>query len=355
MPTNAQGAGPTKDDQEPFPDKEATKTTRVRKKKGVAYPALLITQNSRRFYFSTIPVDDLFPSCFVSRRDDDPLTGFQRGLNESRANDIAQYLAAGSGSIPSNIVLSAQTSTGFSYSRSSKSISFSRAPFGFLVIDGQHRLWGYHKCSVQHRVPVAIYEGLTRAEEARLFIDINTTQRGVPATLLLDIKQVAEMENAREQLLRDLFDKLQSDPKSAMAGRLSASESVRGKISRVTFNRALGGALESGVLMDADPAVRYRLLSNYLNAFDAELPDKRNLAKSSYFEAIFEIFDEVVRNTISVHRSAKQSELQQIIRPLAQLDFTAGLGGKATLTKKALVGALQTTLRKALPISGDML
>jgi DNA sulfur modification protein DndB len=42
-----------------------------RAKKPASYRALLITQNGRRFYFATVPVDDLFPCCFVARRDED--------------------------------------------------------------------------------------------------------------------------------------------------------------------------------------------------------------------------------------------------------------------------------------------
>jgi DGQHR domain-containing protein len=82
-------------------------------KRPISYPALRLNQNNHRFYFATTPVDDLFPSCFVARRDEDALSGFQRALNESRADDIAKYLASGSGSIPSNIVLSAQENAEF--------------------------------------------------------------------------------------------------------------------------------------------------------------------------------------------------------------------------------------------------
>jgi len=140
------------------------------------------------------------------------------------------------------------------------------------VLDGQHRLWGYQKCKVRHRVPVAIYSGLSRAEEAKLFIDINTTQRGVPAALLLDIKHIAEIESHKEEILRGLFDKLKSDSKSPMVGKLSTSKTLKGKISRVTFNRALSGVLDSGVLQEAETEdARYRVVVNYLNAFDAEL------------------------------------------------------------------------------------
>jgi DGQHR domain-containing protein len=189
------------------------------------YPALVLTQNQHRFYFTTIPVDDLFPYCFVARREDDPEVGFQRALSAGRAGDIALYLAAGDGSIPTNIVLSAQEGSEFTYNSRAKTISFSRVGNAFLVLDGQHRLWGYQKCGIRHRVPVAIYSGLSRNVETKLFIDINTNQRGVPASLLLDIRQLAQMESARDSLIRGLFDKLNADRDSALNGKLSPAKS----------------------------------------------------------------------------------------------------------------------------------
>ena len=188
-----------------------------------SFQAIPLTQNEHRFYFCTIPVDELFPYCFVARRQEDAASGFQRSLSLDRANDIAQYLSAGKGSIPTNVVLSAQAEAALKYSSSSKVLSFFKVERAFLVLDGQHRLWGYSKCSKKHRVPVAIYQNLSRAEEAKLFVDINTNQRGVPAALLLDIKQLAEIETAKESILRSLFDRLNTDAKSAMLGRLSPS------------------------------------------------------------------------------------------------------------------------------------
>lgn len=323
-------------------------------KRAISFPALRLKQNNHRFYFATIPVDDLFSSCFVARRDEDSLAGFQRALNESRADDIAAYLASGSGSIPSNIVLSAQPISEFRYDRRSKSIFFRSTKSAFLVLDGQHRLWGYQKCRIRHRVPVAIYDGLSRAEEAKLFIDINTTQRGVPAALLLDIKQVAQLETVKEQTLRSIFDRLYQDAESPLAGKLSLSKSVAGKISRVTFNRALGGALSAGTLLDAENEQRYRLIRNYLNAFDAELPDKSLLTRASFFEAIFEIFDFVVQSAIATSKNAKQAAIQKVIKPLARLNFQ-GSGGKQLLDKKAISTLMQSTLRTKTPISDEML
>lgn len=320
---------------------------------GYSYPALPITQNKHRFYFSTIPVADLFPSCFVARRNEDPIAGFQRTLSETRANDIANYLASGLGSIPTNIVLSAQSAADLRYNSRSKTISYNRVKNAFLVLDGQHRLWGYHKCSVTHRVPVAIYVNLSRSEEARLFVDINTNQRGVSAALLLDIKQIANLENNDEQLLRTLFDRLQQDPHSPLVGKLSAAKSAPGKISRISFNRSLQPLIASGVLSNVDQETKYKLILNYLNAFDAELDDKSYLTRSAYFEAIFDLLDEVVNNSLAIYNNVKQESLQNTIQPLAKINLFATMG--TSITKKGILDSMKAILRRSLPLSDDLL
>jgi DNA sulfur modification protein DndB len=320
----------------------------------ISYPALLLTQNKHRFFFLTIPVDDLFPSCFVSRREEEPVQGFQRALNESRADDIAKYLADGSGSIPSNIVLSAQEIAGFKYDPRTKSVSFGRAKAAFLVLDGQHRLWGYQKCGVRHRVPIAVYDGLSRAEEAKLFIDINTTQRGVPAALLLDIKNLAQIELDMDATLRALFDRLSTDHESPLIGRLSPARSIVGKISRVTFNRAVAPVLTGTVMMGTPPESRYKLIKNYLNAFDAELADKKLLVRSSFFEALFSMFDSIIQTTVATSRNAKQATIQNIVQPLARLDYRLS-GSDGILDKKGIISLMRSTLHTSTPISNEML
>ncbi len=139
-----------------------------------------------------------------------------------------------------------------------------------------------------------------------------------------------------------------------LAGKLSKSKSLAGRISRVTFNRALSPALESGVFLDTDPHLRYPLLVNYLRAFDAALEDKRYLVRSAFFEAIFEVLDEIVRTAVTLQGNVKQESLQQVIAPLTRLDFT-GVGSRQLLSKKEIVALIRATLRKSSPISGDML
>src|SRR5438067_6401064 len=154
----------------------------------LSYSVSLITQGDHRFFTLSMPSDALAETCFVSTRHDDPDGGFQRQLDENRAKEIAKYIDEGLGTIPGSIILSAQPEAKLTYDSRRKTIQFEKIRRAFLIIDGQHRVYGFSLAKTSLRVPVVIYEGLGRVAESRLFIDINTKQRSVPNELLLDIK-----------------------------------------------------------------------------------------------------------------------------------------------------------------------
>ena len=162
----------------------------------------LVTQGAHRFYTLTMPSDVLGRTCFVTTRNEDAKAGFQRVLDNDRAKQIANYIDVGFGTIPSSIVLSAQPDADLRII-GSKTIEFKDTAKAFLVLDGQHRVYGFSLAETVLRVPVVIYNGLSRQDETRLFIDINTKQRPVPNELLLDIKRLAEYETDLEKVLRE--------------------------------------------------------------------------------------------------------------------------------------------------------
>ena len=314
------------------------------KVKIVSYPSLLMSQNDHRFFLTSIPVSDLFSHCFVSNRSEDNIQGFQRQLSKARAEDIAEYLKKSTGSIPTNIVLSAQAEAELKYNSKSKSIGFKRIDKALLVLDGQHRLWGYDVCRTKfgkdYRVPVSIYENLDRSEEAKLFIDINTKQIGVPAALLLDIQHLAKMETDREAILRELFDGIRKTPSLKISQLMSPAKSVAGKISRVTFNRAIGQALDSSVLQGLDSKKRLTLLTNYLHAFESTLEDVSLLTRSSFLEAIFDIFEQAVRQSLLSYKDAKAASIAKVISPIAKYSYSDATLRSVGQVKKAVRAAL---------------
>lgn len=204
-----------------------------------SYSVSLISQGDYKFYSLTVPSDVLGATCFVSTRDDDPIEGFQRDLDEKRAIEIANYIDSGQGSIPTSIILSAQAAAELFYDSTKKTLHFNKVPKAFLILDGQHRVWGFNKAKTSLRVPVIIYNNLSRQDESRLFIDINTKQKPVSNALLLDIKKLAAYETEFEEFCRDIFDSLQKRTDSPLLGLMNPSKKQKGKISRVTFNESM--------------------------------------------------------------------------------------------------------------------
>src|ERR1035441_4820744 len=83
----------------------------------ISYTASLITQGKHRFFTLSMPSDVLAETCIVEPRNEEPLAGFQRALDERRAKEIAHYIDSGFGTIPSSIVLSAQKDAELEYRR----------------------------------------------------------------------------------------------------------------------------------------------------------------------------------------------------------------------------------------------
>jgi DGQHR domain-containing protein len=258
------------------------------------YSVSLVKQGRHQFYTLTMPSAVLAETCIVTSRKEDPKLGFQRELDERRALDIANYIDDDMGTIPSSIVLSAQNNAELKIVGKGKTLEFTNTKGAFLILDGQHRVYGFSKAKTSLRVPVVIYNGLSRREESRLFIDINTKQKPVPPQLLLDIKKLAEIESDSEGILREIFDSFDQDMRSVMAGSMSPSESARSKITRVTFNQAVKPLLQLFPSRSSDEI--FEILNAYLTAVLLEVSKKTTtpvIAKPVVFRAFMGIFRSV--------------------------------------------------------------
>ena len=284
------------------------------------YSVSLVRQGSHSFYTLTVPSDVLARTCTVTTRKEDPRQGFQRELDEKRAREIAQYIDEGLGTIPNSIVLSAQPSAELRIIGRGKTVEFIDRPGAFLILDGQHRVFGFSKAKTQLRVPVVIYNGLSRRDESRLFIDINTKQRPVPAQLLLDIKRLAEIEDSSEETLRDIFDQFHSDLSSALKGLMAPFETEKNKITRVTFNSAVKPLLE--LFLGKGSLEIYRILNSYLISTAVVLQKKSAtplLAKPVVFRAAMGLFPSVAQRVSDRYSGDYSSgNFAEIVNPIFQ-------------------------------------
>ncbi|WP_316805381.1 DGQHR domain-containing protein [Pedobacter nototheniae] len=304
--------------------------------KTVRYNALDCTQNNKVFYVAILPNSILEQVCFISRRDEDAEKGFQRTLNESRAKDIAKYLDENKGIIPSALILSAQDTAKFRFDKETGKIAFLTSPSSFMVLDGQHRLYGLLKATKTYDIPVVIFNGLNTASEVNLFIDINTTQKGVPTTLLLDIKNLSGRESKKEEKQRDLFDRLNKE--SVLAGLMSPAKSKVGKITRVSFNQATNELFESGFFQDKDIDTVYKGVKNYLEAaelvFKRSKSEKAKLTNSTLFRSLFAIFNEIIDAALKDSGDLKVESLTNSLDPISRIAFDLYTGtSNATFNK----------------------
>jgi DGQHR domain-containing protein len=283
----------------------------------ISYAARLVRQGSHRFFTLAMPSDVLAETCVVDTREENPDDGFQRVLDEKRAQEIADYIDRGFGTIPCSIVLSAQPEAKLEYNSRTQVLSFHKTARAFLILDGQHRVFGFKKAQSRLRIPVVIYNGLTKSDEVRLFIDINTKQRPVPNELLLDIKRMAETETNVEKLLHDVFDLFAKDKTSPLLGLMSSAKRSRGKISRVTFNYALRPIWNSFEGNDAEYV--YQALNAYLHTW---LPGLRandamnNITNPTLFRAAILLFPYVAEKVSDRHGDNYTVEnFNEVMRP----------------------------------------
>lgn len=280
----------------------------------------LVTQGKHQFYTLTMFSDVLAETCKVTTRREDPKKGFQRELDERRAKEIARYIDHENGTIPNSIVLSAQEEAELKIVGRGKTLEFTKTPGAFLILDGQHRVYGFSMATTRLRVPVVIYNGLSRKEETRLFIDINTKQKPVPSQLLLDIKHLADIESESEEVLRNIFDNFAEAKGSALSGHMSPAEASKTKLTRVTFNQAVKSNLALFSGREANEI--FEILNAYFLALRAEIEKKSDdflLNKPVVFRAFMGLFKYVAQRMVDrFGNEYTPANFQQIVAPIFQ-------------------------------------
>lgn len=275
----------------------------------LSYTASLVTQGRHKFYSLTMPSEVLADCSFVLTRDEDKELGFQRYLSKDRAQEIASYLDSGLGTIPTSVIISAQPEAELAYDNKNRTLSFNMIDKAFMIIDGQHRVYGFKLAKGRMRVPVIIYGDLNRSEEAQLFIDINGKQKQVPPELLLDIKRLANTQGDAERSMGIVFDLFDSEPGSSLLGLLSPHEKRPGLISRVTFNAAVKPLMD--LFGDAPPEKIYASLNVYFDAVKRVfgcLSDQIEFTSPAIFRGMATIFPEVQEKVRLEHNSIISGE-----------------------------------------------
>jgi DGQHR domain-containing protein len=148
----------------------------------VTVPALQL-QSSPPVYVTVISGKWLLKHTTPSWRIKDPIKGFQRIVNETRARQIARTVLDRDRTFPNAITLATDLKD---FKQSGSEIAIPNRT-RFLVVDGQHRLWAQTFSDKDGQYACIIHLNKTEREMAELFLEINDNQRRVPSSLRWDL------------------------------------------------------------------------------------------------------------------------------------------------------------------------
>lgn len=298
----------------------------------LSFPAFNLSRGDIGLYLIAINPVEIFPYTRVSRVDEDPEYGFQRALDTHRVKRISEYINDGK-IVPGAIILSSQDNKDIKFNPDDQKLSFPKTSGLFLVIDGQHRLFGSVKavkdfnCDI--KIPICILSNLNHIDEVQYFIDINGNQKGVSKTLRIELTKFLVEEESIDAIRLKLFDDLNSKPESPLFGHLSATKRSVGYISHVPFKAALDKILDKDPLKKLSYEKKQKLLNNYLSGVQAnldEIDQGRRLYQSAFFQAIFRVFEKSCDVALMYHRNYSEEAFCSIFRFLQDINYESHSG-----------------------------
>jgi len=290
----------------------------------ITLSALPVRYSKVEFYISIIPAKQLFKIAKVSRAEEDPEIGFQRTLGKQRAVNIKKYLDDGN-VIPGSIILSAQNISDLAFDSKDKTITFNDLANSFLVIDGQHRLYGANMSDVNVFLPVCIFKDLNTEQEVQYFLDVNGYQKGVPKTLRLELLKFIAEPTSKDAIRKGLFDSLDEEIESPLCGKMARTKSMPGKISHVPFKTAIDPILDLSPLNNITQDKRVKLLINYLTAIENILLRTFNktdkLSNAAFFQAVMGAFVDACNLCMTRYGNYKVDSFEKVLDPMTNIDF----------------------------------
>jgi len=177
-------------------------------------PALRAKMGGFTCYTFSIRPEYLLKIAYVAHRAKGKaadVDAYQRMIKQNRLREIAQYISD-DGTFPTNIVINIERDrhVRFDRAKQEQDIEHAGATYGWLwlspsygsawIIDGQHRLFAYsgHERAASSFVHVLAFVGLPPSRQAQLFVDINSEQKRVKRSLLVELAAELKWDSSEE-------------------------------------------------------------------------------------------------------------------------------------------------------------
>jgi len=177
---------------------------------GLAVRALLL-QMTPPVYVVSLSGKWLLAHTTPSWRIKDPMKGFQRIVNETRARQIARTVIDLNRTFPNAITLASDVK-GLAYANDTLTLPDDSK---FLVVDGQHRLYSQKFSNRDAQYACIMHLNKTEQEMAELFLEINDNQKRVPSSLRWDLVRLVrpaddEIAIMTSEVVFELVDRKES-------------------------------------------------------------------------------------------------------------------------------------------------
>jgi DNA sulfur modification protein DndB len=233
-------------------------------------PALRSKMGGLTYYTFSIRPEYLLKIAYVAHRAKGKaidLDAYQRMISKSRLKSIGDYISA-DGVFPTNIVINLEQDKYLRFERGKQEGDEQGALFGWVtlsptygaawIIDGQHRLFAYsgHPRASKSFLSVLAFAGLSASKQAQLFVDINSEQRRVKRSLLVELDAVLKWDDEDPEKRIDAIISraamaMDEDPESPLHNRLLPSDVQKTDLRCITLTSITGALNKPGFFIAA--------------------------------------------------------------------------------------------------------
>lgn len=236
----------------------------------IRVPALRMTAGASEYFTFAVRPDYLLKVSYVAHRAKGKaidVDAYQRMISKSRLKQIGEYISS-DGTFPNNIVINFEQGKFVRFERGKQEGDDVGAQFGWLtltpaygaawIIDGQHRLYAYsgHPRASTSSLSVLAFSGLSPSKQAQLFVDINSEQRRVKRSLLVELDAILKWESDEPDKRVDAIVSktglaLDVNPDSPLCGRIQPADVKRTDLRCVTLNAVTSALNKTGFFIVA--------------------------------------------------------------------------------------------------------
>ena len=237
------------------------------------FPVIEVKQKKAIFYSGVINSKILEKVATVIPRSGDPKRGIQRILNVQRIKSISEFVKNETGVVfPNSIILNCPKETKIQKGL----MCIPDIKDSVLLIDGQHRFEGVVKSGLDVPLIVTCFIGLPLKEQGRIFLKINSTQKGINTSLVYDLFHLTRSGENVDMIAVDLVYRLNEDTESPWRGMIKTNDarSKKEATNSASFIAPLKKMLKSkdGIFPELDFQEQYTILENYFNALKKMFP-----------------------------------------------------------------------------------